>query len=124
MTVQIVEIAGQKMAILPAADYEKLSELAEEQADAIAAERAAQRRLAGEEYVPFELVQAIMAGESPLKTWREYRGMSQRELADKTGCRLPTISEIENGKAQGKPKLWRALATGLNVDIDDIIPLD
>lgn len=124
MTVQIIEIAGQKMAMLPVADYERLVEMAEDQADLAAAERAEKRRLTGEEYVPFELVNAIINGENALKVWREYRGLSQRELAEAASCRVATISELENGKAQGKPQLWRALATALDVDLDDIVPLD
>jgi DNA-binding XRE family transcriptional regulator len=124
MTVQIVEIAGEKMAILPVAEYERLIELAEDQADLAAAERAEQRRLAGEEYVPFELVHAIVDGANALKVWREYRGMTQRQLAEMAGCRFATISELENGKAQGKPATWRKLAAALEVELDDILPLD
>ena len=124
MTVQIIEIAGQKMAMLTVADYERLVELAEDHTDAAAAERAEQRRLEGEEYIPFELVNAIINGENALKVWREYRGISQRQLAEAAKCRLATISEIENGKAQGKPQLWRALAKALDVELDDIVPLD
>ena len=124
MTVQIVEIAGQKMAVLPFSDYERLLELAEDQADIAAAERAEQRRLAGEEYVPFELVNAIVDGENALRVWRKYRGLTQGQLADAAKVRKSTLSEIENGKAQGKPALWRALADALNVTVDDILPLD
>jgi DNA-binding XRE family transcriptional regulator len=124
MTVQIIEIAGQKMAMLPVADYERLIELAEDQADIAAAERAEQRRLEGEEYIPFELVNAIINGENALKLWREYRGMSQRALAEAAECRLATISELENGRAQGKPSVWRGLAEALDVTVDDILPLD
>lgn len=124
MTVQIVEIAGQKMAMLPVADYERLIELAEDQADTAAAERAEQRRLEGEEYVPFELVNAIINGGNALKLWREYRGISQRDLAEAAKCRLATISELENGKALGKPAVWRGLAEALDVTVDDLLPLD
>jgi DNA-binding XRE family transcriptional regulator len=124
MTVQIVEIAGQKLAVLPVEEYERLIELAEDQADIAAADRADQRRLAGEEYVPFELVNAIIDGANPLKVWREYRRLSQRELADAAECRVATISELENGKALGKPALWRKLAAVLKVELDDILPLD
>ena len=124
MTVQIVEIAGQKMAMLPVEDYERLLELAEEQEDIAAAERAKQRRLAGEEYVPFELVNAIIDGENALRVWRKYRGLTQGQLADSAKVRKSTVSEIENGKAQGKPALWRALADALQVTVDDILPVD
>lgn len=124
MTAQIVEIGGQKIAMLPMADYERLLELAEEQADIAAADRAARRRAEGEEYLPFEFVTAILNGDSALRVWRKHRGLTQDQLADMAGVRKPTVSEIENGKAQGKPALWRALADALNVSVDDILPVD
>jgi DNA-binding XRE family transcriptional regulator len=124
MTAQIVDVAGQKMAMLPIADYEQLLELAEEQGDLEAAVRAADRRQAGEEYVPFEMISAILEGKSALRLWRKHRGLTQVQLAEKAQVRKETISEIENGKAQGKPALWRALAQALDVSVDDILPLD
>ena len=90
----------------------------------MAADRAEKRRLEGEEYIPFELVHAIIDGENALKKWREYRGMTQGELANAAGCRLATISELENDKAQGKLRLWRALAKALDVELDDILPIE
>jgi DNA-binding XRE family transcriptional regulator len=124
MTAQIVEIAGQKIAMLPVADYQRLLELAEEQADITAADRAEQRRSAGEEYVPFELINRIIQGENAVRAWRTYRGLTQAQLADAAKVRKATISEIESGKAQGKPALWRALAEVLDVAVDDILPFD
>lgn len=124
MTAQIVEIAGQKIAMLPIADYERLLELAEEQADITAADRAELRRLAGEEYVPFELMNSILNGENALRAWRKYRGLTQQQLAHTAKVRETTVSEIENDRAQGKPSTWRALADALNVSVDDILPFD
>ncbi len=122
MTVQFIEIDGKKAAILPIADYNRLVAIAEDQLDAAQAEAATARRIAGEEYVPAELVDKIMNGEAPLRVWRNYRGMTIKQLADATGAREATISEIENGKAQGKPVLWRAMADTLDVSVDDIFP--
>lgn len=124
MSAQIVEIAGQKIAMLPVADYHRLLELAEEQADLAGADRAEQRRLAGEEYVPFALIDRIIQGDNAVRAWRTYRGLTQAQLADAAEVRKSTISEIESGKAQGKPTLWRALAGALDVTVDDILPLD
>jgi DNA-binding XRE family transcriptional regulator len=124
MTAQFVDIAGEKFAMLPAEDYRRLLALAEDREDEIAADNARARREAGEEYVPADLVNRIIDGESALKVWREYRGLSQVQLAKVANCRLATISEIENGKAQGKPRLWRAFAEALQVDLEDIVPLD
>jgi DNA-binding XRE family transcriptional regulator len=122
MTVQIVEIAGQKIAMLPAADYERLLEVAEDMADIEAAERAEKRRLEGEEYIPFSLIDSIINGENALRVWRKYRNMTIDALAGSTGVRSSMISMMENGKAQGKPTHWRSLAEALGVDVEDILP--
>lgn len=122
MTVQIVEIGGHKMAMLPIAEYERLLEIAEEKADVFAAMQAEARRGAGEETLPAEVVDRLLAGESPLRVWREHRQLSQGDLAKRAGARVATLSEIENGKAQGKPALWRVLADVLNVSVDDLLP--
>jgi DNA-binding XRE family transcriptional regulator len=122
MTVQILEIAGQKMAVLPVADYERLVDIAEDRSDVVAAARSAERREAGEEYVPAEVIDAILAGQSPLRVWRRHRGLTLEQLVHTTGARHATLSDIENGKAQGKPALWKALANALNVSVDDILP--
>lgn len=122
MTAQIVEVSGQKMAMLPMADYERLIEIAEAQADFSAAIAAEKRRQDGEEVIPSELVYAIMDGENALRAWRKYRGMTQDSLAEATDTSKSLLSLIENGKAQGKPQLWRSLAEALNVTIEDILP--
>jgi DNA-binding XRE family transcriptional regulator len=124
MTVQIVEIAGQKMAMLPIADYQLLLDVAEDKADALAAMEAERRRFDGEEYLPVVMLDRVMAGESALKVWRTHRGMTLDILATAAGARKSTLSQIENGKAQGKPALWRNLAEALNVSVDDILPLE
>lgn len=122
MTVQIVEIAGQKMAMLPIADYERLLDIAEDKADAHAAAAAELKRGEGEEYLPAEMVDRLLNGESPLRVWRKHRGLTLDELAQKANARHATLSDIENGKAQGKPALWKALAGALGVAVDDILP--
>ncbi len=124
MTVQFVDIAGQKIAMLPAADYERLLEIAEERADIVAAERAEKRRTDGEEYIPFSLVKSIIDGENALRAWRKHRGLTLARLAKAVGARQAMLSDIENGKAQGKPALWRALARELDADVDDILPIN
>ncbi|HEY0014306.1 MAG TPA: helix-turn-helix transcriptional regulator [Allosphingosinicella sp.] len=124
MTAQIVEIAGQKMAVLPVADYERLLDLAEDRSDALAAAAAEQRRRDGEEYLPAAMVDNILAGESPLRAWRSYRGVTQRDLSAAAGISHNFLSNLEAGKRRGAPDVWRKLAGALNVTVDDIIPED
>ena len=42
-----------------------------------------------EELIPAEVVNAILDGENAIKVWREYRGISQTELAERTGISAP-----------------------------------
>ncbi len=123
MTAQIIEIAGQKMAVLPVAEYQRLLEAVEDQADAAAAEKAAERAASGEEYVPADVMDSLLAGENSLRVWRKYRGMTLDDLSEKSGVRKSSISELENGKEIGRPAKWRALADALDVSVDDILPL-
>ena len=122
MTVQIVEIAGQKMAMLPVADYERLIDLAEDKADIFAAFESENRRKEGEEYLSAEMVDRILSGESALKVWRKYRSLSLEELGFAVGVTKGFLSQIENGISRGSPSLWRKLAEALKVSADDILP--
>ena len=122
MTAQILEIAGRKMAVLPVEEYELLVDIAEDKADATAAAEAENRRLEGEEYIPAEIVDRILGGESALRVWRKFRGFSQENLAGRVKTTVATISRMEAGKQGADPKRWRALADALNVSIEDIFP--
>ena len=124
MTVQFIEIAGEKLAVLPLAQYEQLLEAIEDQEDGAAAEDAAQRRADGEEYLPGEMVHRLVDGENALRVWREHRELSLTQLAQRAGVNKSTLSLLENDKAHGKPATWRALADALKVTVDDILPLD
>jgi ribosome-binding protein aMBF1 (putative translation factor) len=124
MTAQIVEISGQKMAVLPIDEYRMLLEAVEDHADVEAAVRAHIRREEGEEYIPSEMVDRIISGESALRVWRQHRGLTLEQLAIEVGIRKSFLSEIETGKARGAPALWRKFADALSVSADDILPLD
>jgi alkylation response protein AidB-like acyl-CoA dehydrogenase len=55
-----------------------------------------------EEYFPLEIIEKLtLGGESPLKVWREYRGLTQDQLAHAVGgISRAYLSEIERGKNQ------------------------
>jgi len=118
----MVEIVGEKKAALHISDYERLLDLAEDRADVLAAEQAAERRHAGEEYLPAEMVDRILTGENPLRVWRQYRNLSLKQLAEKSGIGLSYISELERSLKNGPGRVWVKLARALNVTVDDILP--
>ncbi|ATI79063.1 helix-turn-helix domain-containing protein [Sphingobium yanoikuyae] len=120
MTVQIVEIAGQKIAMLPIEDYQRLVEIAEDKADTVAAAEAEARRDGGEEYLPAKVVDGMMAGESPLRAWRKHRGLTLKVLAERVGSTHAHLSNVERNKRSANVELWRKLAMELNVSLDDM----
>lgn len=122
MTVQYVEIAGQKMAMLPVAEFERLVDLAEDKVDVSAAVAAERRRDAGEEYVPFDLINRIIAGENALKVWRKHRGLTQVALAKKAGISHGFVAFLEKDKRNAGLETWQSLAKALAVDLIDILP--
>lgn len=81
------------------------------------------RAAENDERIPHEVAKRLLLGdESPVRVWREYRGLTQKQLADRAGLRQGYLSEIETGKKPGSVAAYRALATALDVDVDDLLP--
>jgi DNA-binding XRE family transcriptional regulator len=76
--------------------------------------------LAGES-LPAEMVKRILDGENPVRVWREHRGMTTTELAEKAGVSQSYISQIESEKREGTVKTMKKIAEALGVDIDDLV---
>lgn len=77
-------------------------------------------RPAHEERLPHDLVKRLCT-ENPLRVWREYRGLSGRQLAISAGISPAQLSDIENGHKDGSIAVLKRLAALLRVDVDDII---
>jgi DNA-binding XRE family transcriptional regulator len=76
---------------------------------------------AGEELVPSAVTYAILDGVSPVRAWREARGLTQQQLAEAAGISIPYLSQIEAGKRKGSANVLAALARALRVSLDDIV---
>lgn len=100
------------------AELDALKEAQEERLDIAALDQAL--RL-DEELLPAELVRRMVSGESPIRIFREYRGLTQQALADAASVSKTTISELESGRKDGSIKTLSAIAEVLNVDIDDLV---
>src|SRR6516165_5962298 len=93
---------GDDIVILPAADYERLIEAAEDLRDSEIAERSRREIENGEvELLTEEEVRECLAAKSPLAFWRKKRGMTQGALAEATGLSQAFLSEIEAGQKPG-----------------------
>jgi len=120
MKAQIIEKNGHpEFAVIPYEDYQHFLELLEDEADAHAVAEFHEAYTAGREFlVPDELMRRELAGESPIKLWREHRGLTQQELANRSGISKPYLSQIETGKRQGTVETLSALARSLDVPLD------
>ncbi|MCP4417818.1 MAG: helix-turn-helix domain-containing protein [Chloroflexi bacterium] len=120
--VQLILKEGQpEYAVVPYEMYTQLVDDAEMLEDIRDYDEAMQRIADGEELVPMELVAAILDGGHPIKVWREYRGMTQPELAKQAGISAAYLSQIESGKRSGSTDVLKAIAEALNLMLDDIV---
>ena len=110
-------------AVLRRRDYDALVKAYEDAADALALAEVRTREGAGDaEYVPVELAERIfVAGEHPVRVWREHRGLALGALAKEAGIAQSYLSEIENGRKRGSVRALAALAKVLRVDIEDLL---
>lgn len=121
--IQLIERDGKpEWAVLPYEEYLKLLEDAEMLEDIRAFDAAKTALENGEdELIPSEVVYAIMDGENPIKVWREFRGLTQQQLADEVGISKPYLSQIETGKRTGTTEILSAIAKELDLSLDDIV---
>ncbi|TPL64876.1 helix-turn-helix transcriptional regulator [Mesorhizobium sp. B2-3-15] len=113
---------GDRMAILPLADYESLVEAAEDVADIQTYDQIKQKIAAGEEeLIPVAVVNRILDGENKIRVWREHRGISARDLAEKTEISTGYLSQIETGTRDGSFDTIKRIAAALNLSVDDLV---
>lgn len=124
--IQIIERDGKpEWAVLPYEEYLQLieqAELLEDIRDFDTISAAIER--GEEELIPSEVVYAILDGENPIKVWREYRGLTQQQLAGKVKISKPYLSQIETGKRTGTTEILSAIAKALDVSLEEVVMTD
>jgi DNA-binding XRE family transcriptional regulator len=119
MKAQLLKKNGKpEFAVLPIMEYRGLLQRIEELEDA--RDFRAYKANPAESF-PSEVVDRLLDGENPIKVWREYRGITQSQLAEKAGVTVAHISQLESGKRDCSVKLLRALATVLDVDMEMLL---
>lgn len=121
--IQLIKKNGKpEWAVLPYEEYLHLVEQAEmldDIHDYDAAKAAIER--GEEEVIPSEVVFAILDGENPIKVWREFRELTQQQLAEAAGISKPYLSQIETAKRRGTTEVINAIAKALDVTIDELV---
>jgi DNA-binding XRE family transcriptional regulator len=120
LNIQIIERDGQpEYAVVPYSEFERLCRLVEETEDAHAYDMA----IADEgEAVPHDVMRRLVEGESPLRVWREHRGLTQAALAQRAGVDKTHISQIEVGRKNASLNVMSRLAAALGIAVDDLMP--
>ena len=104
-------------AVIPFSEYERLLKRLEMADDVQAYDKAMAE---GGEIVPEAVVERLLSDVHPVTVWREYRGMTGVQLAEKTKITAAMISQIENGKREGSLKVMKSIAEALDVTLDDV----
>jgi len=115
---QTVAIANRVLAIVPLDEYEELREALADAADAEAMRRV--REDPDEEDVPIAFARGMWNGESPVRVWREMRGMKATDLAAAAEVSRSHLSAIERGAKRGSVDALKRLAAALGVGIEDL----
>ena len=78
-------------------------------------------RAEGEETFPIDVADRLLDGENPVKVYRDYRGITQKALAQAAGINPVYLSQIETGRRTGSTRTLAALAAALSMGIDALI---
>lgn len=123
MTAQIICKEGQpEYAVVPYSEYQALLEKAEALDDVATFDQAVRELDEGrDQTIPAHVVDRLMAGDNPVKVWREYRELTQTALAAGAGLSQSHIAMIERGDRQITTRMLPGLAKALEVDRDDLL---
>jgi hypothetical protein len=116
------------MITIPKSEYESLLDRLEDAEDELTIRRfnediaARGWEVVTRDFLPMELVERRLAGEHPLRIWREHRRMTGTALAAASGVPQSYISDIETRKKPGSVDAMRKLASALEIAIDAIVP--
>jgi transcriptional regulator with XRE-family HTH domain len=108
-------------------DFEALLRTVEDTADlaAVDTHRAYENRVGWEaarrDYLTAEEARRLLDGESPVRVWREKRGISQRALAEAAEVSASYLAEIEGGKKPGSSGTLQRVGRILEVPMESLI---
>jgi len=116
MRVETITRKGREFAVIPVERLQRLIEDAEMLADVKAYDAAKARLEDGvDELIPLEITERRLKGESTLRIWREYRKLTQEQLASKSKVSRALIAAIETRRKTGSVSTWKKLGATLSV---------
>jgi len=114
--------ADSRSVTLSRKDWEAMIAAMEDTEDRMAVLKSRASRKAGAgDAVPAAIVKRLLAGEHPVRVYREWRGMTATALAKAAGVKQPYLSAIETGAKPGSAAALKRLAAALKVDMEDLV---
>jgi DNA-binding XRE family transcriptional regulator len=121
MRVETITRKGKEFAVIPVQRLQRLIEDAEMLADVKAYDAAKARLEDGmDELIPLEVTERRLRGESALRIWREYRKLTQEQLAKKSKVSRALIAAIETNRKAGSVSTWKKLGAALDVSWEQL----
>ena len=122
MDLNVMNLEGKKYAVIPLQQYEKMTMKLKSFKDIQQAILIQNQIKTGEmQTYPSSVVESIIAGEHPVKAFREHYKLTQAELAEKIGKSPAIIRKIEAGESEGSISTMKAISKALNVDLDVLV---
>ena len=121
MRIETITRKGKEFAVIPAKALQKLMADSEMLAD-VRSYDAAKARLEGgeEELIPLEITERRLRGAPALRIWREYRKLTQHQLATKSKVSRALIAAIETNRKSGSVSTWKKLGAALDVSWEQL----
>lgn len=120
MSIQYIKKDGKlEWAVVPVDEYRRLVEAAEFRED-LRLYREAKK--SPEEAIPGEVIDQLLEGDSPIRIWRKFRGLSQQDLASSAGISKAYLSQLEGGSRMGTAAVLRRIADALKLSLEEIVP--
>ena len=69
---------------------------------------------------PHEVVAANVMGDSLIKAWREYPGLTQEELAARAGIKQPALARLEKPDVNPRNCTLKKLADAMGITIKQL----
>lgn len=121
--VRTVTPAGEAIVIMPAAEFDRLRDIAEDVTDARAVDASQDRLHQGKEELLTETdLDALRSAPTPLAFWRVRRAVSRGTLAERAGLAEDMVAALEAGTVTLDAATSERLAQALGVEAEDIVP--
>jgi ribosome-binding protein aMBF1 (putative translation factor) len=104
--------------LLRFSDWERIREILEDAEDLEAVRQV--EADPNQDRIPLAVVKRLLDDESPIRVWREHRGLTQQALARAAGLPQSTVARLESGERKGTVAQMRRLAAALEITLDTL----